>query len=54
MISLISIVGMMLTGKENYREWCKKIKTTFIFNDPWNEICDVATANEEEVESISS
>jgi hypothetical protein len=34
MHSLISIVGMVLTDKENYREWYRKIKSTLIFNEP--------------------
>jgi hypothetical protein len=51
MHSLISVLGMVLTGKENYPEWYKNIKHTLIFNDLWNGICEATTANEEEVES---
>jgi hypothetical protein len=38
MRSLVSIVGVVLTGKEKYREWYRKIKNTLIFNDLWNGI----------------
>jgi hypothetical protein len=38
--SLISIVGMVLTDKENYLEWSRKIKHTLIFNDLWDGICE--------------
>jgi hypothetical protein len=38
MHSLISIIGLVLSGKENYREWYRKIKSTLIFNDPWHVI----------------
>jgi hypothetical protein len=51
MHSLITIVGMVLTGKENYKEWYRKIKSTLIFNDLWNGICEATTITEEEVES---
>jgi hypothetical protein len=51
MHSLISIIGVVLTGKENYREWYNKIKSTLIFKDLWNDIYEVATVNEEEDES---
>ena len=40
MHSLISIVGMVLTSKENYKEWYRKIKSTLIFNDLWKGICE--------------
>jgi hypothetical protein len=40
MHSLISIVRVVLTDKENYLEWSKKIKHTLIFNDLWNDICE--------------
>ena len=39
MHSLISIVGVVLSGKENYLEWSRKIKHTLIFNELWKEIC---------------
>jgi len=64
MHSLISIVGVVLTGKENHREWYRKIKSTLIFNDLWKGICEEkevphsnktieedAKTKEEEVES---
>jgi hypothetical protein len=50
---LISIVGMVLTSKKNYREWYKNIKITMIFNDLWNGIYEVAPSNEEEDKSKS-
>ena len=40
MNSLISIVGVILSGKENYHEWFRKVKNTLIFNDMWDEICE--------------
>lgn len=35
MHSLISIMGVFLTGKENYPEWSWNIKHTLIFNELW-------------------
>lgn len=35
MHSLISIVGVVLFGKENYHEWSRKIKHTLIYNELW-------------------
>jgi hypothetical protein len=49
MHSLIIIVGVVLTSKENYKEWYRKIKITLIFNNLWNGICEFV--NEEEVKS---
>ena len=40
MNSLISIVGVILSGKENYQEWFRKVKNTLIFNDMWDGICE--------------
>jgi len=40
MHSLLSIVGVVLFGQENYQEWFRKIKNTLIFNDLWEEICE--------------
>ena len=40
MNSLISIVGVILSGKENYQEWFHKVKNTLIFNDMWDGICE--------------
>jgi hypothetical protein len=40
MHSLISIVGVVLTDKENYLEWSRKIKHTLIFNNLWDGICE--------------
>jgi hypothetical protein len=40
MHSLVSIVGVVLSGKENYPEWSRKIEHTLIFNDLWDDICD--------------
>ena len=39
MHSIISIVGVVLTGKENYPEWSQKIKHTLIFNDLLKGVC---------------
>jgi len=52
MHSLISIVNVVLTDKENYREWYRKIKSTLIFNDMWIGICEAKVVNEEEVELV--
>jgi len=38
--SLVSIVGVVLNGKENYPEWSRKIEHTMIFNNIWDDICD--------------
>jgi hypothetical protein len=40
MHSLISIVGVVLIGKENHPEWSRKIKHTLIFNDLGDGICE--------------
>ena len=40
MHSLISIVGIVLSGKENYHEWFRKVKNTLIFNDLWDDVCE--------------
>ena len=40
MNSLIWIVGVILSGKENYQEWFCKGKNTLIFNDMWDGICE--------------
>lgn len=37
--SLISIVGVILSIKENYPEWSRKIKHTLIFKELWKGIC---------------
>ena len=39
MNSLISI-GVILSGKENYHEWFRKVKYTLSFNDTWDGICE--------------
>jgi hypothetical protein len=51
MHSLISIVGVVLTGKENHPKWYRKIKHTLIFNNLWNGICEVGIASEKEEQS---
>ena len=40
MCSLISIVRVVLIGKQNYLEWFRKIKHTLIFNHLWHGICE--------------
>ena len=40
MHSLISIVGVVLSSKENYPEWSRKSKHTLIFNELWRGICE--------------
>lgn len=39
MHSLISIVGVVLTGKYNYPKWLWKIKQTLFFNELWKGVC---------------
>eukprot|EP00253_Pinus_taeda_P024709 PITA_24709 len=39
MHSLISIVGVVLSRKENYPKWSRKIKYTLIFNELWKGVC---------------
>ena len=45
MHSLIFIVGVVLSGKENYLEWSRKIKHTLIFNELWRGICEGKEGN---------
>ena len=47
MHSLISIVGIVLSRKENYHEWFRKVKNTLIFNDLWDDVCESKDNNEE-------
>jgi hypothetical protein len=44
MHSLVSIVGVVLSDKENYLEWLRKIDHILIFNDLWDVICDGETS----------
>lgn len=39
MHSIISIMGIVLKGKENYLEWSWMIKHTLIFNELWKGVC---------------
>jgi len=39
----------VLTGKENYREWYRKIKSTQIFNDLGNGICEAASVPDNKI-----
>jgi len=39
MISLIYIVVLVLSRKENYPEWSRKIKHTLNFNELWKGVC---------------
>lgn len=45
---LISIVGVFLSGKENYQEWSQKVKVTLIFNDFWDSFCENKDGSEQE------
>jgi len=38
--SLISIIDIMFTGKENYKESSRNIRHTLIFNELWKGICE--------------
>ncbi|XP_057866584.1 uncharacterized protein LOC131074052 [Cryptomeria japonica] len=40
MHSLISIVGIALSGKENYHESFRKVKNTLIFDNMWDDVCE--------------
>jgi len=35
MNSIVSIVGFVLSGKKNYQEWFRKLKSSLVFNDLW-------------------
>eukprot|EP00253_Pinus_taeda_P020188 PITA_20188 len=39
MHSIISIVGIVLTGKENFPDWSRMIQHTLIFNELWKGVC---------------
>ena len=39
MHSIVSIVGIVLNGKENCLEWSRMIKNTLIFNELWKGVC---------------
>eukprot|EP00253_Pinus_taeda_P034097 PITA_34097 len=39
MHSIISIVGIVLTGKENYPNWSRMIQYALIFNELWKGVC---------------
>lgn len=44
-----SRVGVVLTRKENYVEWLRKIKSTLIFNGLWDRVCKgEVTENDED------
>jgi hypothetical protein len=45
---LITIVRILLTRKENYREWYKNIKRTLIFNDLRKGIREAVVFTEEQ------
>ena len=47
MHSLISIFGIVISDKENYHEWFRKIKNTLIFNDLWDDVCERKDENED-------
>jgi len=33
------MVGIVLTGKENYLEWSRMVKHTLIYNEMWKGVC---------------
>ena len=39
MHSIISMIGIVLTGKENYPDWSRMIQHTLIFNELWKGVC---------------
>ena len=52
MNSLILIVGVILSGKENDREWFRKVKNTLIFNDTWDGICEKDKKDGEAIDQV--
>ena len=46
------MVGIVLTGKENYPEWSRMIKHTLIFNELWKGVC-VGEADNDPVQPTS-
>jgi hypothetical protein len=48
MHSLVSIVGVVLSGQENYQEWFRKIKNNLTFNNLWEEIYEGKDDNDPE------
>lgn len=44
MYSLMSIISIVLYGKDNWYEWHRKLKHTQIFNNLWTGVCDGDTA----------
>lgn len=40
MQSIVSLIGEILTGKDTWLEWHRKVENTLIFNDLWYKICD--------------
>lgn len=40
MHSLVSIIGVVLSGKDDWSEWYRRLKHTLIFNDFWITVCD--------------
>ena len=45
MHSLVSILGVVLNGKDNYPKWSRKIKYKYT-HDLWNGICGMAFVKE--------
>ena len=39
MHSIISMIGIVLTGKENYPDWSRMVQHTLIFNELWKGVC---------------
>ena len=35
MTSIVSVVGVVLSRKENYQEWFRNLKSALVFNDLW-------------------
>lgn len=38
MTSIVSIIGVVLNGKEHHQEWFRKLKSALVFIDFW-EVC---------------
>ena len=47
MHSLTSIVGCVFTRRDTYLEWSRKIKSTLIYNNLWDGICEGKTIQRE-------
>jgi len=45
MNSLVSLIGIVFSRKENYQEWFRKVKNALTFNDRWDGVCEEKEGN---------